>query len=238
LYLLDEWVAYTNGAVVGRELGSSSLRSELENCIEFTGYACAVQSAVERFDPNYRDRALLQEFVAWNTGRVLEMSDASGIKPAALSVVQACYGDQCPVLRRQRVVTRPVVPSPPGPAPGPPVVTIPPQTAACGCDLTTMTARITTLEKAVAALQANPPANGPGLAGPPGAPGAAGPPGPPGPAGVAGPAGPAGPAGAPASPEVLNRIKALEQKLKGTLHFTLQVDPKTGKVTSLPGVSQ
>ncbi len=222
LYLLDEWVAYTNGSIVGRELGRDGLRSEIENCVEFTGYACTVLEAVERHDPNYCDRAHLKEFVVWNTGRVLEMSDATGIKPPSLSVLQACYGEQCPILRRQRIVTRPVVPSPPGPKPAPPVVTIPPQTAPCNCDLVAITARIASLEKAVAALQANPPA---------------GPPGARGPSGPQGPAGPAGPAGLSASQEILDRIKALEQKLKGTLHFTLQVDPKTGKVTSLPSVS-
>jgi hypothetical protein len=70
-------------------------------------------------------------------------------------------------------------------------------------------------------------------------PAAAGPPGPAGAVGALGPQGvpgPAGPAGKDADPAALtaltNRVTALETRLKGQLHFSLQVDPQTGKILS------
>lgn len=54
-YVLDEWVAYSNGAAVGKELGLD-YGSELEFAQEFTNYAKVLASLVD-------DRAI-REFVA------------------------------------------------------------------------------------------------------------------------------------------------------------------------------
>ena len=63
--------------------------------------------------------------------------------------------------------------------------------------------------------------------------GPVGPQGQPGPQGAPGPAGAAGKDADPAAlSAVASRVAALEKNLKGKLHFSLQVDSKTGKILS------
>lgn len=66
-YVLDEWVAYTNGAVVGRELGLDN-RSEVEFALEFSNYARVLAGLVE--DP------AIKEFVAYHERVVSGLRDA------------------------------------------------------------------------------------------------------------------------------------------------------------------
>ncbi len=72
-YILDEWVAYTNGAKVGIELvnkgkySSSSRSDDMYGPLEFTIYSIALAMAVEKGDPAYfqKEKQLL-EFIAWH----------------------------------------------------------------------------------------------------------------------------------------------------------------------------
>lgn len=188
LYLVDEWVAYTNGALVGAELQHAGLASELENSVEFAAYAHALRKAVDLYDPQYADRELLEQFVAWNLLRIGGVVQSSGIRPPAMaSVAQYCGNGQCfgnGWQPPQRVVTRPVVPSPPGPrAPVPPACG-----SNCSCDLDSIQAQLVSIQTQIRQLQSQ--------AGPPGPPGPTGPVGPAGPPGLPGTRGPVGPAGA------------------------------------------
>lgn len=76
-YLLDEWVAYTNGGVVGVELVKQGLwrggwRDGVAGQLEFTIYAIALAMAVEVHDPSYfRQYTQFKEFIAWNARRAM-----------------------------------------------------------------------------------------------------------------------------------------------------------------------
>lgn len=198
LYLVDEWVAYTNGALVGLELRHAGLQSELENSVEFAAYAWTLLKAIETHDPQYADRELLEQFVAWNARRIGMLIAASGIRPAAMaSVAQYCGNGQCfsgfggsaqpsGWQQPQRIVTRPVVPSPPGPrGPARPAAC----GAGCSCDLASLQTQLVSIQSQIKQLQSQAASSGPaGPAGP------AGPPGPPGMRGAVGPAGSVDPA--------------------------------------------
>lgn len=73
-YVLDEWTAYTNGAIVGFDIGRPEWM-ELERAIEFGGYATALLLAVEDLDPDYADKDALAEFVGWQLSRVCLLSE-------------------------------------------------------------------------------------------------------------------------------------------------------------------
>lgn len=90
LYLLDEWTAYANGAEVGLDLAANgSGRAEpyeLQQAIEFCGYATALLLAVERHDQAYPDKAKLVEFIAWQCERVAILCDRAKKMPGAWSM--------------------------------------------------------------------------------------------------------------------------------------------------------
>lgn len=69
LYILDEWVAYTNGALAGKEYGLPEWEYELHRAHNFNIYAITLLKVVEEKDPNY-DRTELQRFIKWNIERV------------------------------------------------------------------------------------------------------------------------------------------------------------------------
>lgn len=87
LYVLDEWTAYVNGAVVGLESGRPEAY-ELQQAIEFCGYATALLLCVERHDKTYSDkeRINLEEFIGWQCGRVRALSQTARKIPAAWSL--------------------------------------------------------------------------------------------------------------------------------------------------------
>jgi hypothetical protein len=96
LYVLDEWTAYVNGAAVGLDnatrdnatRGGQPEPCELQQAIEFCGYATALLLAVERLDPAYpdEDKKSLQEFVAWQCERVWMLCErAKAMGPQAWS---------------------------------------------------------------------------------------------------------------------------------------------------------
>jgi thiol-disulfide isomerase/thioredoxin len=187
LYILDEWVAYTNGAVVALELQRDGLKSELEHSVEMTGYACAVLDGVNRWQPSYRDKDLLKAFIEWNSRRVSELVDKSNIRPPMMPACQSHYAAVCQVFGPcgpGRIVSRPVQPSPPKP----------PACNNCSCDLTQINLKITLLEQEINKLKSQRGIAGP--AGPPGPAGSTGPQGVPGSAGAQGPKGDTGATGA------------------------------------------
>lgn len=88
LYILDEWVAYTNGTAVAVDLSSLGWKEKrsdtVSNMLIFCAYATALLQAVERFtDPawdharSYPDKGKLIAFVEWNLARCLELYEQS-----------------------------------------------------------------------------------------------------------------------------------------------------------------
>jgi len=69
-YCLDEWVAYTNGSLCGREVREHGWHYELLQAINFSIYALAMAQEVTASDPTY-DHEQLREFIAWNALRTM-----------------------------------------------------------------------------------------------------------------------------------------------------------------------
>lgn len=132
LYILDEWVAYINGAAVLQELYGSArttrdgtlIGHDVKTAVEFAGYAAALLRAVDKYDPNYSDREKLIEFVAFNTDRTIALNKLH--PQPELKVYATVYwqgpcgngGDGWPTYSGG-YFQRPPVPYSPGPAPPP-----------------------------------------------------------------------------------------------------------------------
>jgi len=113
LYILDEWIAYINGAIAGQELkamgrtGNRVIDADIRHCVEFSGYASALMQAVDRLDPNYPDRERLEAFVAYNLKRTLALTSppqfAAQVNKFAAYYAhgQQCQGGQCGALQWQ-----------------------------------------------------------------------------------------------------------------------------------------
>lgn len=71
LYILDEWVAYSNGSWVGIELDLKRGES-LEYALEFNFYVEALKKAIEKHDPNY-NKEELWKFIDWQTRRTFAL---------------------------------------------------------------------------------------------------------------------------------------------------------------------
>lgn len=69
LYTVDEAVAYTNGAIVGRDYGIDGWKFEANRAKELTQYAWYAILAVEDKDADYDELDKLVEFVNWNAAR-------------------------------------------------------------------------------------------------------------------------------------------------------------------------
>lgn len=78
LYILDEWVAYTNGSAAGLDLAKNNLwndgnrSSTIQSMIEFNGYALGLLVAIKQLVPDYYntdDGKQLIKFVKWNLKR-------------------------------------------------------------------------------------------------------------------------------------------------------------------------
>lgn len=108
-YILDEWVAYINGAITGREIatGNRSTEYDVRHCIEFAGYASALLVAIEKLDPNYPDKAKLQDFVAYNVKRTMKLTEPQAFTEqvrrfeVAYAGGMVCQGGQCGTLQWQ-----------------------------------------------------------------------------------------------------------------------------------------
>lgn len=73
LYLIDEWVAFTNGAEVGKELNFEGWYFELLQAHNFNVYCLYMAMIVNRDISNYRDDNL-KKFIKWNIERVFRIS--------------------------------------------------------------------------------------------------------------------------------------------------------------------
>jgi hypothetical protein len=68
LYIFDEWVAYTNGSEVRKDLGIQERSETVSQMIEFDIYALTLAQAVKKHDPQYDDRQF-KAFLMWNIER-------------------------------------------------------------------------------------------------------------------------------------------------------------------------
>ena len=73
LYLMDEWIAFTNGAEVGKELNFEGWYFELLQAHNFNLYCMYMAMILERDVSNYRD-ANFKKFLRWNIERVFMIS--------------------------------------------------------------------------------------------------------------------------------------------------------------------
>lgn len=73
LYILDEWVAYTNGTACGQEVGEDGWYFELLQAHNFNVYAIYMAKQIEEDCPDY-DSTQLKAFLRWNTQRVFELT--------------------------------------------------------------------------------------------------------------------------------------------------------------------
>lgn len=80
-YVLDEWVAYTNGAEYLIEVGDNN-GHPCEKALEFCFYATALIHAVDRYDPSYPDKEKLHQFVSWQIERVFLIYERTPNKTA------------------------------------------------------------------------------------------------------------------------------------------------------------
>ena len=78
LYVWDEWVAYTNGGIIGVDLVNAGMwsfgwRDAVMGQLEFTVYALATAMAVADLDPTYfATNTQFKEFLAWNMKRAMD----------------------------------------------------------------------------------------------------------------------------------------------------------------------
>jgi hypothetical protein len=78
-YIFDEWVAYTNGGVVGVEMVELGVFGEewqdgVYGQLEFIVYSMAIGMAVEAGDPTYfASNTQFKEFLAWNARRAMDV---------------------------------------------------------------------------------------------------------------------------------------------------------------------
>lgn len=94
LWILDEWVAYTNGAITGKHLNQERMRGSLDSAFELEGYVGALMGTVENLNPSYQDKAKLKQFVEWNTERLMRLARTVGYTPSNLSLLKENYGNR------------------------------------------------------------------------------------------------------------------------------------------------
>jgi len=79
LYLMDEWMAYTNGGAVGVDLAkrgkwTQGSRDGVAGVVEFTGYGFAMAMAVEAQQPGYlAAHPKLKNLIAWQGLRAMDV---------------------------------------------------------------------------------------------------------------------------------------------------------------------
>jgi hypothetical protein len=65
LYIMDEWVAYTNGSLTRYDLKITERAESVQYMLEFTNYIMTMAMVAQSQDPN------LKTFMQWHTKRVL-----------------------------------------------------------------------------------------------------------------------------------------------------------------------
>ena len=72
LYIMDEWISYSNGSACALELKEEEFYFELLQAQNFTVYSIYLLISIKERDSNY-DTTELVEFVKWNAERVMGM---------------------------------------------------------------------------------------------------------------------------------------------------------------------
>lgn len=72
-YILDEMIAYSNGALAGSYTGSDQWQYQRKCAAEMSSYAKVLIQTVKQLDPNYQDLPQLIAFVDWNDQRLKGM---------------------------------------------------------------------------------------------------------------------------------------------------------------------
>lgn len=72
LYLMDEWVAYTNGAEVRKDLKIEDRADTVRSMLEFDVYCICLAKAIEKYDPNYNNE-IFKSFLTWNIERSISL---------------------------------------------------------------------------------------------------------------------------------------------------------------------
>ena len=80
LYILDEWVAYTNGTACGQEVKEDGWFYELLQAHNFCVYAIFMAKQIEEDCPDY-DQTQLKAFIVWNTQRVFRYTEMAKEDP-------------------------------------------------------------------------------------------------------------------------------------------------------------
>ncbi len=70
LYICDEWLAYTHGSMVRRDLGIKRRGETVDFMVEFTGYSLVLAKVVKEKCPGY-DSVALKAFLKFNLVRVV-----------------------------------------------------------------------------------------------------------------------------------------------------------------------
>ena len=73
LYIMDEWIAFSNGAEVGKELNFDGWYFELLQAHNFNVYCMYMAMVINRDVSNYQDSEM-RKFIMWNTERVFRVS--------------------------------------------------------------------------------------------------------------------------------------------------------------------
>lgn len=95
-YVMDEWVAYTNGSEVGVELAASgswtTWRDGVAGTLEFTIYTLALAAAVEAADPAYfAGYTQFREFIAFHAERAMGLYAKGSKMPVFAWASQDAY---------------------------------------------------------------------------------------------------------------------------------------------------
>lgn len=73
LYIMDEWIAFTNGSEVGKELNFNGWYYELLQAHNFNIYCMCLAMVIERDVSNYQDSEF-KKFIMWNIERVFRVT--------------------------------------------------------------------------------------------------------------------------------------------------------------------
>ena len=72
LYILDEWVCYTNGSAVRKDLGMSGRAETVLYMLEFDVYVMTLAKVLEDLEPGYSSGGF-KDFVRWNVERSMSL---------------------------------------------------------------------------------------------------------------------------------------------------------------------
>lgn len=79
LYLVDEWIAYTNGVEVGLEMDAAGWDYELLQAHNFNVYVICLAMEIQSTCPEYDDTAFF-DFIKWNIERVANLTARAASK--------------------------------------------------------------------------------------------------------------------------------------------------------------